>query len=412
MSASALDAPAIDAPSKAPRTLGDRRLVARSGLALILANGRYWTSVAPTVHRELKRWRLRAGAIVDPKLRALALSKLDGEGFHAEAAAMLATAAPRAHRSSVVEAIVALELLFDYLDGLTELTSGDPMRDGARLFAALVNAVGVAPDGTGELVEQPLCNDGGYLDELSHAVSLAVARLPAVLAVRQVAERVASRSGEAQTRMHAAAQIGVAQVEEWGVRESRGTCLDWREFVAGAASSVLVLHALIAAAADPRTMTREATQIEEAYLSMCVVLTLVDGLVDHDHDKAHDGVERPGYLSPFADRNELSEVLGQATRRAATQARGLPNSAHHMMLLTGVVAYYGSEPGADGELARPAITRLRRELAPLMAPTLAVMRAWRGARRRARSRRANGTREPHDETSVEEGTVESRGCCR
>ena len=54
------------------------------------------------------------------------------------------------------------------------------------------------------------------------------------------------------------------------------------------------------------------------------------------------------------------------------------------MLLIGVVAYYSSAPGAESELARPVIARLRRELAPLIAPTLAVMRAWRGARRRDR----------------------------
>ena len=88
------------------------------------------------MRRELRRWEQRALAIEDPALRALALEKLRGEGFHAEAAAMLATLAPRCHRQDVVEAIVALELLFDYLDGLTERPSGDPLGEGERLFGA------------------------------------------------------------------------------------------------------------------------------------------------------------------------------------------------------------------------------------------------------------------------------------
>ena len=395
----------------AASALGDRRLVVRAGLALLVANGRYWTSVAPVVRRELKRWRLRAAAIDDPELRALALWKLDGEGFHAEAAAMLATFAPRAHRSSVVEAIVALELLFDYLDGLTELPSGDPLREGDRLFRALIDAVAIPSAGTTDLVEQPPCNDGGYLEALSRAVSSAVARLPAALAITQVAQRVAARSGEAQTRMHASSQLGIAQLEEWGRSEAQGMGRQWRELVAGSASSVLVLHALIAAAGDARTTMQDAAQTAEAYLPACVLLTLLDGLVDNDQDKAHGGSDRPSYLSLFEDRDELLEVLGRAARRAATQARGLPNGARHLMLLTGVVAYYSSAPGAESETARPVLSRLGRELSPLMTPTLALMRAWRSTRRRARSLGAKGDCESYHETSVQGGTVRSPRCC-
>jgi hypothetical protein len=53
-----------------------------------------------------------------------------------------------------------------------------------------------------------------------------------------------------------------------------------------------------------------------------------------------------------------------------------------VMILVGVIAYYSSAPGAGGELARPAVSRLRQELAPLMAPTLTILRAWRSVRRR------------------------------
>jgi tetraprenyl-beta-curcumene synthase len=130
-------------------TLGDRRFVARAGMALVLANVRYWSTVAPVVRSQLRRWELRAQAIEDPELRALALEKLRGEGFHAEAAAMLATLAPRSYRRDVAEAIVALELLFDYLDGLTERPLDNPLEDGEVLFGALVNAVSVVPLGVG-----------------------------------------------------------------------------------------------------------------------------------------------------------------------------------------------------------------------------------------------------------------------
>jgi len=369
--------------------LRDRRLLARAGLALLFANVRYWTSVAPVVRGQLRHWEQRARSIDDPELRALALEKLHGEGFHAEAAAMLATLAPRRHRSDVVEAIIALELLFDYLDGLTERPSADPLGDGERLFKALTDAVVVPGGGTGKNLELPPQSDDGYLELLSRKVSGALARLPAALAITEVAQRIAALGGQAQTRMHAASQLGTEQVEEWARREAEDTGLQWRELLAGAASSVLVLHALIAAAADPRTTPEDAAEIESAYLSTCTVLTLLDGLVDHEQDRLSGEESLHGYISLYGDPHELSQALTGAAQRAAAQARALPNGPHHTMILVGVVAYYTSHPGARGELAAPIAKGLQRQLTPLISPTLAIMNAWRLAKRtRARNRRA------------------------
>jgi len=388
---------------------GDRRLVARAGLALVLAHVRYWTSVAPVVRGELRRWEQRAGEIDDSELRALAQDKLHGEGFHAEAAAMLATLAPRAHRRDVVVAIVALELLYDYLDGLTERPSADPLARGERLFATFVDAVTVRDDGSRKFFEKSDGACGDYLEELSRSVGSAIARLPAASAITEVSQRTAARSGQAQTRMHAASQLGTAQVEAWARDEADWTELGWRELLAGAASSVLAVHALIAAAADPSTTREEAEEIASAYLSTCTVLTLLDGLVDHEEDTQAGDDESPptpgglgsasrgsggiGYIDLYPDRDELSQVLTEATRRAALQARALTDGPHHAMMLIGVVAYYTSAPGARGELAAPIVKRLQAELQPLVSPTLALMRAWRLAKRmRAGNRRAPSSR--------------------
>jgi tetraprenyl-beta-curcumene synthase len=389
-------------------TLGDRRLVARAGLALLLANVRYWTSVAPVVRRELRHWELCARAIEDSELRALALEKLSGERFHAEAAAMLATLAPRAHRRYAVEAIVALELLFDYLDGLTERPSGDPLGDGERLFEAYTDALAADSESNGNKPgsdnydSAPRAKDGGYLEALSGTVRAALERLPATGAITEVALASAARSAQAQIRMHAASRLGAEQVEQWARREAEGTGLQWRELLAGAASSVLAVHALIAAAADPDTTREEAIEIEAAYLSTCVLLTLLDGLVDHNQDTQAGegspaggtgqtgdssraggigGAAGLGYLSFYEDPDELSQTLTDAAQRAAAQARALPNGPHHAMMLVGVVAYYTSAPGAQSELAAPIVKRLQRQLQPLIFPTLWVMRSWQLAKR-------------------------------
>ncbi|HEY5343366.1 MAG TPA: DUF2600 family protein [Solirubrobacteraceae bacterium] len=369
------------------RTLGNRRDMSRAFLALLLANVRYWTGVAPIVRREMRRWEQRAQAIPDPMLRELALPKLRDEGFTAEAAAMLATRAPRRYRKAAVQAIVAIEVMYDYLDGLSEQPSPDPLADGERLFAVLIAAVAVPGAVTPESPEPAPQSDGGYLEALSRAVVIAVAQLPAASAIAEAAQWIAARCAQAQIRMHAAPRLGTAQLERWGRAEAEGTGLDWRELVAGSASSVLAIHALIVAAADAGTTSAQADAIASAYLSTCVLLTLLDGLVDYEQDQSREGPDQPGYLSLYEDREELSEVLAQGAQRAARQARELPDGAHHVMTLVGVVAYFTSSPGASGALARPFVAGLHAQLRPLISPTLALMRTWRLAKR-VRNRRS------------------------
>ncbi|MGO9760717.1 MAG: DUF2600 family protein [Solirubrobacteraceae bacterium] len=350
------------------------RLLTRSALALAVANIRYWSTVAPVVHGELEHWRRRAEAIVDPDLRELALAKLAGERFNAEAGAMLATLAPRAQRRDAVQAIVALQVLFDLLDGLTERPLEDPLADGGRLFAAFTDALSqAAPRYAPENGDQD-----DYLRELSQAARSALARLPAREEVLDVALQSAERAAQAQIRMHAAPRLGGGQLREWAQAQARGTGLRWRELLAGAASSVLAVHALIVAAADARTTPAQAVRIADAYLSVCVLLTLLDSLVDQARDER---AGEAGYISLYEDRELLAQSLAETAQRAVGRARELPNGASHVLMLVGVVAYYTSAPEARGELARPLVRRVHRSLAPLMGPPLVFMRAWRLARR-------------------------------
>src|ERR1700682_3946753 len=146
---------------------GDRPLMARMGSALVLANARYWSTVAPLVHTQLDYWGQRAEEIPDPALREVALANLREEGFNAQATATLATLAPRKHRKSVVEAVVGLQVIYDYLDSLVERPLADPLGEGHRLYHALVDAVVLNTEPRGNYYTHiPPPDDGGYLEEL------------------------------------------------------------------------------------------------------------------------------------------------------------------------------------------------------------------------------------------------------
>ncbi len=360
--------------------------MARAILALLIANARYWLVTAPLVRAQLRRWARCAAAIGDPVLRALALAKLSEERFNAEVAAMLATVAPRSHRANAVTAIVALEVLYDYLDGLTESPAQDALRDGRQLFLAFRDAVSPSREPADDYYRyHPRSADGGYLEALVTAVRGAFAQLPAAGTIADVVQRTAVRCAEAQTREHAALRVGREQLEDWASREAKGTALQPREFLAGAEASVLALHALIAAATDEHMTHPTARGIDAVYLSISALTTMLDSLIDRERDI---GAGRPGYIQQYEDRDLLVCELAAVAEDAAERARELPNGAHHVMLLVGSVAYYTSAPSARGEFAGPVKRRIEGELRPLITPTLAVMHIWRFAKRlRLRDRR-------------------------
>jgi tetraprenyl-beta-curcumene synthase len=353
-------------------------------MAFVLVNVRYWTGVARQVREQLRRWRTRARAIEDPSLRALALGKLDQEGFNAELAAMLATLAPRARRRRAVQAIVALEVLYDYLDGLTESPCARAPRDGRRLFGAFTDAVAPARRPAGDYFGGHPSDDGGYMQELVDAAREALATLPASATVAEVIERTAARGAEAQLRIHAAGVAGSAQLERWARRQAAHTSLEWQEFLAGAACSVLAVHALVVAAADRRSTHEQALALDRMYLSISALPTVLDSVIDYEQDAA---AGRPGYVQHYDDRAQLAQRLTGVVQDALGRAHGVPHEAHHTMIVAGVVAYYLSAPTASSPFARPVSEQMRSQPAPLLAPALAMLRAWRAAKRlRARVR--------------------------
>jgi tetraprenyl-beta-curcumene synthase len=380
---------AIAGARKQARTgLNGTGLAIRAGAALVGANIRYWSGIAPQVRRELRRWIERASAIPDLRLRAIAMDKLYAEHFNAEVAATLATTVSARHRSRVVEAVVALEVLYDYLDGLTEAPTTNPLADRSQAYRALTTIFDDSPPTT-DAPEDARAGDGGYLRELGSAARDAIATLPSSSAVASAGRRAAERCAAAQVRVHATAQLGPGQLEQWArERATVEQSPDWREYLAGAVASVLAMHALIAAAGDQALDEAQADAIDAAYLSISTLSTMLDSLIDHERDVR---TGDPWLIRLYGDPRALGATLPDVARRSLEQVHQLPGSAHQLMTLSGVVAYYSSAPEARRGEARRSVLELHRELRPIILPTLAVMRSWRLAKQ-ARNGLAGRTR--------------------
>jgi hypothetical protein len=206
-----------------------------------------------------------------------------------------------------------------------------------------------------------------------------VAALPASATVADVLRCSAQRGVEAQLRIHAVGRADNGQLEGWARRHAAATSLDWQEYLAGAACSVLAVHALVAGAANPRTTREQALLLDRIYLSISVLPTVLDSVVDYERD-AQAGIA--GYVQHYSDRAMLAGRLEGVIEDVVARARGAPDGAHHIMAMAGVIAYYLSAPTAASAFAQPVSERMRAsQLRPLIAPILVMLRVWRAVKR-------------------------------
>ena len=193
----------------------------------------------------------------------------------------------------------------------------------------------------------PQREDGGYLARLVAACQEGLRALPSRAAIAPVAGRAARRCGEGQSQTHAAEASGFQ-------RRARGLGIEprvppgvykWWEAAAGASSSVAV-HALIAAAADPRPSGAEAELIGAAYFPPIGALTVL--LDDLGRPRRGRHRRRP-QLSRLLRTRETEtanrlDLLAQLGRAAISPLR---HRRRHAAILAGVVGFYLSDPNAQ-----------------------------------------------------------------
>lgn len=342
--------------------------------ALLWALSLYRQRVLPAVRREQRRWLALAARIPDPSLRAVAQMAFRDKGANAEATAVFAILAPRAHRERALRAMTVLQTAVDYLDSLGEQAIDDPLADGLALHRALEEAMAPGTETSDWYRLHPYADDAGYLHALVEACRRELATLPAWAAVALRARLAARRCGEGQSQTHAATADGGERLRAWAASLAAPRGYLWWEVAAGASSSVGA-HALIAAAADPRTGTEDAQLIEAAYFPPIGSLTvLLDDLVDREQDHAR---EEHNYIDYYPDPRAAADRVGFLARRADEAVARLPRRHRHGAILAGVAGFYLASPGATGDYAVPIRHRLLETLGSSARLALAAVRLRR-----------------------------------
>jgi tetraprenyl-beta-curcumene synthase len=363
---------------------GDR--IARGTPVRLFASAarRYWFGVFPAVRSVQRRLLARAEAIPDPLLRADALASYHDKGSNSEGLAALAVLAPAHCRAEVARSLVAYQLMLDYLDGVSERLTADPLANGLCLHRAFEVALDPDAAHSDYYAHAAAKDDGGYLRELIETCRAPLGQLPSYLAARGPLLHQARLGCESQALNHALPFAPVEErLDEWVARTTNESGLEpgfeWWELIAAAAASSLCVGALLALAATPGATEAEARRVESAYFPWASGLNaLLDSLVDLDEDP-----EDASHLRRYSSHDHAAERLGAIASGARERVAALPDGALHEAILAAMGALYLTHEEAWRPGREPISLAVYGALGPLARPSLAVhllRRRGRGGR--------------------------------
>lgn len=352
------------------------------GTNLVPILWRHLWHVLPAVHRELDFWQRRAAAIPNLQLRSQALASINWKRFHCEGGAVYA-ARSGPYRRELLQFIVALQTISDYLDNLCDRAGVLDAAAFRLLHQAMLDAVALPgteqPGFTQTSVSAryyglyPYNNDGGYLSDLVATCQRCVSALPFYYRVQPAVHRLVSLYCDLQVYKHIALAERVPTLTAWFAREWSGAAdLQWQEFAA-AAGSTLGVFALCDMAAGPAPPLPEPL-IDLYFPWVCGLHILLDYLIDLEEDRAGGDLNFVSYYHDLAEaETRMSRLYKAALARVGRQAC----PAVHAAALHGLPALYLSDAKVQRQGQQQYARRLLRTGGGWAAGLYTVCRIYR-----------------------------------
>jgi tetraprenyl-beta-curcumene synthase len=366
--------------ARAERRTGSTRV----GVALARASARELIWGLRLVSKEVEGWRARAAQIPDAELRIDALTAIRRKRGNINGAGLFWTLPARRNRH-LLGALVAYEILADYLDCVSERTAGLGVVDGRQLHLAMVQALDPTADMSDYFHHNPGGDDGGYLRTLVESCRAHCAALPGYEEVRPVLLRAASLSAVLAINHEPNPGHREQALQEWDAdqqvehtrRAPDGDGANrWYERTAGASAWLTVL-AMLALAAEAAPAAWTAEQTYTAYLDW---ISPAGAMLDSYGDIAEDTADgEHSYIAHYPNMDVAVERVSELVRRSRSEARTLPGGARHDVIAACMIAFYLSKDSVRVRApeTRQGTRRLRRAGGPLVALLLPVLRVWR-----------------------------------
>ena len=323
--------------------------------------------------REIGFWRSRALRIPDASVRHDALTALDNKRTHAHGAALF-WIVPRHRNVHLLRLLVAYELIWDFLDNISEHAAALGRTDGRMLHRAIAEAIDPTAPISDYYAQMPWRDDGGYLRELVEACRRLCLLLPSYWAVRGAALEGACLAQVLAINHYPDAEVRDTSLQNWVGQHFPARDTPWWELSA-AASAPLTIHALLALAADPDCTTDEVQAVHSAYFpTLSAATTMLDSFVDQRDDLSSGS---HSYIGHYPEGSCVIRSVQGLVQQSVSEARMLNQGAKHVVIAAAMTAMYLSKTSAPHGHGRLSARRIARSGGSLTRLLLPVLRLWR-----------------------------------
>lgn len=328
------------------------------------------------VSTEMARWRARAEAIPDPRIRRDALTALRHKRGHADGAALF-TILPRRREPALLRALVGYESIIDFLDNVHE--RHPTHANGQRLHLALLDAMAPGQPTRDYYRFHPWEDDGGYLAAFVTSCQRACGALPSFVLVRELVRREAQRALVLGLNHEPDPIARDARLRAWARREcDEDHELRWFE-LSGAASASLVVLALLTLAADPRATSGVATATHQAMWPWSgFATTMLDSYADQHDDCASNA---HSYVDHYDSMATTVARIRYALGRTLDGVAHLDRPYHHKLIIACMAALYLSKHDMRTPAQAPSTDAIADAGGTLVKILLPILRTWRLAYR-------------------------------
>ncbi|MGN6371639.1 MAG: DUF2600 family protein [Solirubrobacteraceae bacterium] len=344
--------------------------------ALAVAATRQLSWASPLAARQVLAWRKRACAIPDRPIRRDALDSLARKRGHIDGAALFAII-PNRRSDNLVRLLVAYQIIFDFLDSANERAADRSVETGMQLHLALVDALDPTCRRSDYYAHHPWRDDGGYLGDLVAACRSACMRLPGYEHVYALLLREAVRFKVLALNHISSAPERDLALREWCGERCPGMSKTWFELAAGGSSSLLV-HVLLALAAEPLSTDLDLLSLRSLYGEVISVMgTMIDSYVDQLDDMASGD---HSYVAHYPNAEVALGRLERLIQISLREALLLSGGERHAVIVACMVAMYLSKDSAHSPKLRDGSVRLGAAGGSLTLLLLPILRMWRIAR--------------------------------